>query len=118
MVDAMQDSAKNNFFCGMAADRIPENERAIAILNRAAMRRRCATFLATLALPLAAVRVPAQETETWRFVVGGDSRNCGDVVMPAVAAGARAAGASFYWHLGDFGGIYAFDQVLGAARRD
>jgi hypothetical protein len=84
----------------------------------AAMRRRYATLLASLALVLAAVRVPAQETDTWRFVVGGDSRNCGDVVMPAVAAGARAAGASFYWHLGDFRAIYDFDQDLVAARRD
>ncbi|HEV2248861.1 MAG TPA: hypothetical protein VGW37_19625, partial [Terriglobia bacterium] len=39
---------------------------------------------------------------TWTFAVSGDSRNCGDVVMPAVAAGAQAHDAAFYWHLGDF----------------
>jgi phosphomannomutase len=50
--------------------------------------------LAGLILILPAVAALAQESEVWRFVVGGDSRNCGDVVMPAVAAGARAAGAS------------------------
>jgi Calcineurin-like phosphoesterase len=50
----------------------------------------------------------AQETlveapgATWSFAVSGDSRNCGDVVMPAIAAGARAHQAAFYWHLGDF----------------
>jgi hypothetical protein len=38
----------------------------------------------------------------WRFAVSGDSRNCGDVVMPAIAAGVRASGSKFYWHLGDF----------------
>lgn len=40
--------------------------------------------------------------EAWTFVVSGDSRNCGDVVMPAIAAGAQAHDAAFYWHLGDF----------------
>ena len=39
---------------------------------------------------------------TWTFAISGDSRNCGDVVMPAIAAGAQAHDAAFYWHLGDF----------------
>ena len=30
--------------------------------------------------------------------------------MPAIAQGARAHGAAFYWHLGDFRAIYRFDQ--------
>jgi Calcineurin-like phosphoesterase len=47
---------------------------------------------------------------SWTFVVGGDSRNCGDVVMPAVAAGAAARGAQLYWHLGDFRAIYDYDE--------
>lgn len=46
----------------------------------------------------------------WRFAVSGDSRNCGDVIMPAIAKQARQDGASFYWHLGDFRAIYDFDQ--------
>lgn len=48
--------------------------------------------------------------KTWRFAVSGDSRNCGDVVMPAIAKKTRADGVSFYWHLGDFRAIYDFDQ--------
>lgn len=40
--------------------------------------------------------------ETWSFAVSGDSRNCGDVVMPAIASGVEAHHAAFYWHLGDF----------------
>jgi calcineurin-like phosphoesterase family protein len=48
--------------------------------------------------------------KTWRFAVSGDSRNCGDVVMPAIAKKAHADGVSFYWHLGDFRAIYDFDQ--------
>jgi Calcineurin-like phosphoesterase len=39
---------------------------------------------------------------TWTFAVSGDSRNCGDVVMPSIAEGAQAHHAAFYWHLGDF----------------
>jgi hypothetical protein len=47
---------------------------------------------------------------TWTFAVSGDSRNCGDVVMPSIAAGTREASASFYWHLGDLRAIYDFDE--------
>ncbi|MGD0963698.1 MAG: metallophosphoesterase [Candidatus Acidiferrales bacterium] len=51
--------------------------------------------------------------EPWTFAVSGDSRNCGDVVMPAIAAGVRKDGARFYWHLGDFRAIYNFDEDIG-----
>jgi hypothetical protein len=49
-------------------------------------------------------------TSTWRFAISGDSRNCGDVVMPAIAHKVAADGAVFYWHLGDYRAIYDFDQ--------
>ena len=52
-------------------------------------------------------------TGEWRFAVSGDSRNCGDIVMPAIAAGVRSNGAEFYWHLGDFRAIYTFDEDMG-----
>jgi hypothetical protein len=52
----------------------------------------------------------AQEGQTWKFAVSGDSRNCGDIVMPAIAAGVRADGAEFYWHLGDYRALYDFDE--------
>jgi hypothetical protein len=52
----------------------------------------------------------APRAASWTFAVSGDSRNCGDVVMPAIAAGARASGARFYWHLGDLRFIRDFDQ--------
>jgi Calcineurin-like phosphoesterase len=48
----------------------------------------------------------------WYFAVSGDSRNCGDVMMPAIAAGVIQSGASFYWHLGDFRAIYEFDEDM------
>src|ERR1700722_7439160 len=41
----------------------------------------------------------------WSFAVSGDSRNCGDVVMPAIAAGVMHSGPSFYWLLGDLRAI-------------
>ena len=46
----------------------------------------------------------------WTFMVSGDSRNCGDVVMPSIAAAAHANHAAFYWHLGDLRAIYDFDD--------
>ncbi len=52
----------------------------------------------------------AQADQSWKFAVSGDSRNCGDIIMPAIAAGVRADGAAFYWHLGDYRAIYDFDQ--------
>ena len=65
--------------------------------------------LMLLAVPLAAQTPPAQ---SWKFAVSGDSRNCGDIVMPAIAAGVQRDGAGFYWHLGDFRAIYTFDEDL------
>jgi len=49
---------------------------------------------------------------TWRFAVSGDSRNCGDVIMPAIAAGVIRDQASFYWHLGDLRAIFEVDQDM------
>jgi hypothetical protein len=48
-------------------------------------------------------------------VVAGDSRNCGDVVMPAIAEAAKNNGAKFYWHLGDWRAIYTFDEDMAQA---
>src|SRR6266498_1517870 len=48
----------------------------------------------------------------WKFAVSGDSRNCGDIVMPAIANGVLASRSEFYWHLGDFRAIYTFDEDM------
>ena len=50
-----------------------------------------------------------------KFAVSGDSRNCGDIVMPLIAADATKNGAEFYWHLGDLRAMYDFDEDI--ARR-
>jgi hypothetical protein len=47
---------------------------------------------------------------TWHFLVSGDSRNCGDVVMPGIAETAKKNQTTFYWHLGDLRAIYTFDE--------
>ena len=46
----------------------------------------------------------------WNFVVSGDSRNCGDVVMPSIAAGTAHSNGVFYWHLGDLRLIHGIDE--------
>jgi hypothetical protein len=76
-----------------------------------------AALLALAASVPFAVKSSAQVADnhkngTWSFAVSGDSRNCGDVVMPAIAAGVKQKGAAFYWHLGDFRAIYTFDEDL------
>ncbi len=51
----------------------------------------------------------------WTFAVSGDSRNCGDIVMPMIADGAHKYSAAFYWHLGDFRHGIFIDEDMSAA---
>ena len=70
--------------------------------------------LATLAA-LALLPQPGrtqQAAADWTFAVSGDSRNCGDFVVPAIAAKVKAEKDTFYWHLGDFRAMYAPDEDL------
>ena len=79
------------------------------------MVRRLAFAIAVLALSgLVVQRARAQQTAdgTWRFVASGDSRNCGDIVMPGIAETAKKNQAAFYWHLGDLRAIYTFDEDI------
>jgi hypothetical protein len=71
-----------------------------------------ALLLLTLVLtPILQAQKPARVNQgTWRFAVSGDSRNCGDIVMPAIAAGVKRDKAEFYWHLGDYRAIYMVDE--------
>jgi Calcineurin-like phosphoesterase len=69
-------------------------------------------FLAVVVLPFMRVAGSAQANATspWTFAVSGDSRNCGDVIMPAIAAGAKEHDAAFYWHLGDLRATTFIDE--------
>lgn len=64
---------------------------------------------------------PIVVTETsWYFAVSGDSRDCGDLIMPkiaqAIADNRERAPAELYWHLGDFRAIYRIDCDIGKAK--
>jgi hypothetical protein len=71
-------------------------------------------FICLLALAFTAPPAVAQQSasSTWRFLVSGDSRNCGDVVMPGIAETARKNQAAFYWHLGDLRQTTNFDEDI------
>jgi len=71
-------------------------------------------FAGVLALGTGAHRPVAAQSaaQPWTFVVSGDSRNCGDVVMPSIAGMATANNAAFYWHLGDLRYMLDFDDDM------
>src|SRR5579884_2824494 len=70
----------------------------------------CAVFLL---LPSSVVaQINLEPGKPWHFAVSGDSRNCGDVIMPTSAEGARHDQVKFYWHLGDLRAIYDFDEDI------
>jgi hypothetical protein len=70
-------------------------------------------LLVAMAVNLASRRAVSQAPESdWSFAVSGDSRNCGDFVMPAIASKVRAEKDAFYWHLGDFRWMSSPDQDL------
>jgi len=59
--------------------------------------------------------------KVWYFAVSGDSRDCGDVIIPKIAASIERARsqtpAEFYWHLGDLRALYREDCDM-LLRRD
>jgi hypothetical protein len=67
--------------------------------------------LIALGVATAGAQAPAS---SWTFAVSGDSRNCGDFVMPAIAAKVKAENDVFYWHLGDFRWISSVDEDMQA----
>jgi hypothetical protein len=50
---------------------------------------------------------------SWYFAVSGDSRDCGDLIMPKIAKSIvnnrNQSPIEFYWHLGDFRRIFSID---------
>ena len=69
-------------------------------------------FISAFSLLLIWVSAAHAQSSEWRFAVSGDSRNCGDVVMPGIAAAVRQSGAKFYWHLGDLRKITSVDEDI------
>jgi len=75
-----------------------------------------AALAAALLLPQ--VGRAQQATTDWTFAVSGDSRNCGDFVVPAIAAKVKAEKDAFYWHLGDFRAMTGTDEDLQSMQPD
>ena len=68
-----------------------------------------------------AAKVPTATTLAegyWRFIVAGDSRNCGDIIMPAIAHHSAQFVPAFYWHLGDLRAIYKIDEDMSFAAQN
>lgn len=74
----------------------------------------CSLVLALCLTALAAAAAPHNDknknNKEWRFAAAGDSRDCGNVIMPAIAAGAEKNKSAFYWHLGDLRATAFIDQ--------
>jgi len=68
-----------------------------------------AALLGLRGLPVSAQQAGGAE---WRFAASGDSRNCGDVIMPAIAEAAKQNHVAFFWHLGDFRAITHVDEDI------
>lgn len=66
-------------------------------------------FVLVVFAAVSASRLDAH-SDVWSFAASGDSRNCGDVVMPAIAADAMNHKVAFYWHLGDLRKISSPDE--------
>jgi len=89
------------------------------LYGRQALRVRTTALLLAF-VPLLAFRAVAQTAPSapplpegsWRFIVSGDSRNCGDIVVPAIAAHSSVFTPTFYWHLGDLRAIYKIDEDI------
>jgi hypothetical protein len=76
------------------------------------MVRRTLSLVAFVFL-LAVVSIAQQGSDKpWRFAISGDSRNCGDVVMPGISKSVLAHEVEFYWHLGDFRIGYDVDEDM------
>jgi len=80
------------------------------------------TLKAAVTLMACSVALTAQKAAstglpagTWRFIVSGDSRNCGDIVMPAIAAHSARFAPGFYWHLGDLRALSRIDEDMADA---
>jgi len=71
-----------------------------------------AILLAAIVLARAAPGAPPEPAVRWSFALSGDSRDCGDLVMPKIAAAVAAEdapGIDLFWHLGDFRRMYDID---------
>ena len=71
----------------------------VLLAKSAAMQKPSIYFLGLLLTLWITATLPAQEQPnsggSWKFAVSGDSRNCGDIVMPAIAQRCAAMARPF-----------------------
>ncbi len=88
----------------------PVRQRFAKMIIRTALPAIAIAFALASAPHPAAAQEPANAN--WHFLASGDSRNCGDVVMPGIAETAKKNQAAFYWHLGDLRLTSNFDEDI------
>jgi hypothetical protein len=78
------------------------------------IRKLVTAWVSMFFLAVTAAQAFAQQSASgnWHFVASGDSRNCGDVVMPGIAETAKKNQAAFYWHLGDIRATSNIDEDI------
>ena len=78
------------------------------------MRNYFLSFAALFGMAFSPSMASAQKSPdgAWRFLASGDSRNCGDVIVPAIAETAKKNQVAFYWHLGDLRLTTNFDEDI------
>jgi Calcineurin-like phosphoesterase len=72
----------------------------------------CALFMALPTRGQTPASRPGASAGSWKFAASGDSRNCGDVVMPAISVAVKKVGATFFWHLGDYRKMSGIDEDI------
>ena len=78
------------------------------------IKKACLALAALTWIFTSSSSIPQTGASSWTFAVSGDSRNCGDFVMPVIAARVKAEHDAFYWHLGDFRWMSQPDEDLTA----
>ncbi len=82
------------------------------------MNKRLPIKLACICLMLlcafaSSVKAADKKNKSWLMAVSGDSRDCGDIIMPKIARDIADKNAQtpveFYWHLGDLRGMFRID---------
>jgi len=66
------------------------------MLREEALRRSALLIISVSWLLVTTSAAQQKPDNIWRFAVSGDSRNCGDIVMPAIAKSVLAHKAEFY----------------------
>lgn len=86
---------------------------ALLLLSSSALNNPNSIVSASAHLASNVINSTTTSGKSWFFTVSGDSRDCGDLIMPKIAQSIEndhaQAPAEFYWHLGDLRGMFRID---------